>query len=109
MNPTATRTASLVTSSGRSIGELNVEEVRGELLMGTFTPGPDYPAVEPLFRAFAEIVEDQVLSLLDQVTEPIEALGIRLADGTPVWDVQIYPDGNASCRVGVRGGRTGAP
>lgn len=94
-------------AAGRDIGTLCVEEVRGDCLIGTFTPGADYPAVEPLFRAFAEIVEDQVLSLLDQVAAPIEALGIRLSDGTPVHDVQIYPDGGASCRLPAPVGRNG--
>lgn len=106
--PVAPRVASLVTADGREVGFLAVRERDQNLLLGTFTPGRDYPTVEPLFRVWAEVVEENVLSVLDDADGAIAALGIRLADGTPVWDVQIYPDGAASVRVGARGDRNGA-
>lgn len=84
---------------GRDLGSFAVEEVKPGLRLGTFTPGADYPAVAPLFRYFEELADNQVLSLVDQAADRIQAIGPRLADGTPIHDVQIYSDGGASFRL----------
>ena len=99
------RAVGLTDAAGRAIGSLAVEEVEGNQRLGTFTPGPDYPAVEPLFRYFEELVEQQGLSLVDAADAAIQEIGPRLADGTPVHDVQIYSDGRASFRLPADPGR----
>lgn len=100
----ATATAdSLRTASGLRIGWFTTETLDGEYVRGTFTPGPDFPAVEPLFREFEELVNDQVLSLTDQAMARIDRLGITVASPggreTPIHDLQVYSDGAASYRV----------
>ena len=93
-------------SNGRDLGTLSVERVEGELLLGTFTPGADYPAVRSIFDGFAEAVEYGALSVVDDFDRRISALGIRVTLGDrvmPAHDVQIYPDGAASCRVPLTG------
>lgn len=104
--PTATETIvlGLSDSAGRDLGTVAVESIRDGLIVGDFTPGPDYPAVEPAFRAFSEMVEDFSLSLIDHAAEAIARIGVTVrADAShppvAVWDVQIYPDGGFSCRL----------
>lgn len=90
--------AAITDAAGRAIGRFEVEERDGNRLSGTFHPGPDFPAVAGPVYEFADLVEDQVLSLVDQAQEAIAGLGLRM-NGTPVWDVQIYRDGAASFRL----------
>src|SRR3954451_4714129 len=92
---------------GRDLGSVAVESVHEGLIIGEFTPGPDYPAVEPVFREFSQMVEDFTLSLIDEAAAAIDRLGVTVrADASrppvPVWDVQIYPDGGFSCRLPPR-------
>ena len=85
----------------RDIGVFLVEERRPGLVLGQFQPGADYASVEPLFRFFAELVEDQVLSLTEEAGETITRLGLSAdVDGIPMklHDVQIYADGAGSFR-----------
>jgi hypothetical protein len=103
------RAVGLTDAAGRDIGSLLVEERETDRLLGTFTPGADYPAVESLFRYFEELVEQQCLSLVDEADAAIQAIGPRLADGTPVHDVQIYSDGGASFRLPAAADRNGRP
>jgi hypothetical protein len=95
-------------AAGRDIGSFHIEEVEPGRMLGTFTPGADYPAVAPLFAYFEELVDNQVLSLVDEAAEKIQAIGPRLADGTPIHDVQIYSDGGASFRLPPQSERNGA-
>ena len=89
----------LTDAAGRDIGSVLVDEVTPIWVCGTFTPGVHFPEVEPLFREFEELVNDQILSLLDPVMDAMERLGIGLSDGTPLRDIQIYPStGDASWR-----------
>jgi hypothetical protein len=72
------------------------------LLLGTFTPGADFPAVRGIFDGFAEAVECGALSVVDEFDKQIAALGIRAAvhgRAGPTRDAQIYSDGSASCRI----------
>lgn len=108
------RAVGLTDAAGRDIGRLAVEEVEGNQLLGTFTPGPDYPAVEPVFRHLAEVVEQQSFSYLDAAEAAVAALGVAVRGGgegdpVPVHDVQIYPDGGASFRLPLAPGRNGRP
>lgn len=103
MIATATAADSLRTASGLCIGWFTTEERDGEYVRGTFAPGADFPAVEPLFREFEELVNDQVLSLTDQAMARIDCLGITAVSPsgreTPIHDLQVYSDGLASYRV----------
>lgn len=103
----AGRTHALTDRAGRDLGRFEVESVQGNLVLGTFVPGPGFAEVEPLFRYFEELVDHQVLSLTDQAQVPIGELGIRFADGPHLTDVQIYSDGGASGRLPA--GRNGPP
>jgi hypothetical protein len=92
-------TVALTDASGRDIGSVLIDEVTPLWVCGTFTPGADFSQVQPLFREFEELVNDQILSLLDPVMERMAQLGIRLTDGTLPRDLQIYSvDGGANWR-----------
>ncbi len=92
------------TRSGLEIGTIAVEERTPGLVVGSFSAGPEYAAVERHFRYFEELVEAQTLSLTDQAAEAIDALGL-MADvegiAVPIRDVQIYSEGGASFRYAV--------
>ncbi len=106
MTLTASQTVTLTDSAGRELGSFAIDRVDGELVLGTFTPGPDYQTVRDIFDGFAEAVECAALSVVDQFDRQIAALGIRVIVGThtlPTRDVQIYPDGAASFRVALAG------
>ena len=103
MIATAIATDTLRTASGLCIGWFVAEERDGEYIRGTFTPGPDFPAVETLFHEFEELVNDQVLSLTDRAMAEIDRLGITVVSPVgrtvEVHDVQLYSDGVGSYRV----------
>ncbi|MBA4063765.1 MAG: hypothetical protein C0501_08645 [Isosphaera sp.] len=107
MTPLAAATdLHLSDAAGRDLGRVAVGRREDGLFVGDFTPGPDYPAVEPVFRFFAEVVGQQSFSFLDQAEAAVARLGVtvRPAGGgraVPAADVQIYPDGGFSCRVPV--------
>jgi hypothetical protein len=110
---TATDVLRVTDADGRDLGTARVESVADGVILGDFTPGPDYPAVEPVFRAFAQLVEGQSLSLIDQAAEAIARLGVTVrpdgnGEAVPVDDVQIYPDGGFSCRLRPPADRNGA-
>lgn len=91
----------LTDATGLVIGSMFVDERQPGLVRGQFQPGVDYPSVEPLFQNFAELVEDQCLSLTDHAADEINKLGLLAeVDGVTVslHDVQIYADGAASFR-----------
>jgi hypothetical protein len=106
MQPQSGETFQLVDAQQRRLGWMALESNDGGLLSGTFTPGPDYPAVRPLFRAFEEAAELQALSAVDRLDATLASLGLRLcpqggASPVPVHDVQIWSDGGMTCRVGA--------
>ena len=73
-------------------------------MQGTFTPGPDYPAVEATFRALADMVEQFSFHFIDEYQEAINQLGIVLtsADGSFVArDAQIDSENGFACRLPV--------
>lgn len=93
---------------GRELGSVEVESISDGLVLGEFVPGPDYPAVEAVFRTFAEMVEMNSLHFVGEAAEAINQIGvtIRAHPSRPpiaVWDVQIYPDGGFSCRLPAGG------
>ncbi len=92
------------THLGSVIGTMTVEDREPGRAYGTFAPGADYPSVEHHFRYFAELVEDQCLSLTDAAAAVIDSLGlIAEVDGmtVPIHDVQIYSDNAASFRYAL--------
>jgi hypothetical protein len=100
--PMAALEMQLWTEDGRHLGQVRAFSVYADRILGEFAPGPDYPAVEPLFLYFEELANDQILSLIDDAMAEIDALEIiaRVAEGeVAVHDVQIYSDGGFSCRL----------
>ena len=91
-------------SERRRIGDLTVERRENDLVFAHIEPGPDFTSVEPLFRAFEEAVELQARKRVDELDAEIAALKLHLttADGSesvPIRDVQIWSDGEMSCRI----------
>ncbi len=87
---------------GRDLGRVVIDGAEGGWMQGTFTPGPDYPAVERHFTHFAELVEGQVLSLTDQAQEAINQLGIVLHSPGGAFravNAQIDSDNGFACRL----------
>ncbi len=108
----AFQTISLTDAAGRHLGSTRVESVSEGLVLGEFTPGPGYPAVEAVFRHFADVVDQQAFTYADEAEAAIARLGITIRSegrggSIPVHDVQIYPDGGFSCRLPA--GRNGTP
>jgi len=90
-------------ASGQDLGRVQIETNEDGRLFGTFEPGSEYPGVEPIFRHFADVVEQHAFSYLDAAEDAIARLGITIQfDGQsqahPAKDVQIYPEGEFSCR-----------
>ncbi len=91
-------------SQQRRIGQLTIERREADLLLGQFTPGPDFPNVEHLFREFEEAVDAQALGVVDQLDVTISALGLRLfspddSGYLAIHDVQIWSDGGMTCQL----------
>ena len=98
------QTLSLVDSDGRCLGEVSIERIEGNRIFGRFSRGHNFAAVETLFCQWEEAVNDQMFSLVDQLTREIDRLGLRLAspDGSEqlkLCDVQISNAGDLCCRI----------
>lgn len=94
------------------LGEVLVEEIQGNLVLGTIAPKPDFARVEPLFTEFVEAANQQLLYRVDELDSAIAALGLRLrlSDGVPLqdlYDLQIA-DYNVSFRVSENNTTNGA-
>jgi hypothetical protein len=116
MQPQPGQTLELVDAQRRHLGQMTVRSDADGLLEGTFVPGPDYPEVRSLFRAFEEAADSQALSAVDRLGAAIDALGVRVCapDGSlrvAVHDLQIWSDGAMTCRVAApaRPNRNGCP
>jgi len=91
---------------GRDLGLVVIDGVEGGWMQGTFSPCPDYSAVEHHFTYFAELVEGQVLSLTDQAQESINQLGIVLRSPGGVFraeNAQIDSENGFACRLPTAG------
>jgi hypothetical protein len=98
------KTLHLIDAEQRQLGQITIECMDEDLVLGTFAPGPDFPKVEDLFHNFEEAVNLQVLSIVDELDAQIGALGLRLcpseeSEPIRVYDVQIWSDGNVTCRL----------
>ena len=94
----------LLDGQGRQLGQMRLERCDGGLLSGVFVPGPEFAVVERLFREFEDAVNSQSLSVVDRLDGAIAALRLHLRSqddlqSLAVHDVQIWSDGNMSCRI----------
>jgi hypothetical protein len=80
-------------AAGNRIGQMVIDQLEGDLVMGRFVPAEGFARIKPLFDEFNELVDNQILSLLDEVDARIDALGLHLcAEGDlmpAIYDVQI--------------------
>ena len=77
----------LLDKQQQSLGRMTLEDREGDLLLGRFAPGPDFPAVEPLFREFEEAANAQALCVVEKLDAAIAALSLSLreAGGAKKW------------------------
>jgi hypothetical protein len=84
----------LMDNLNRQLGQVTVDRIEGNLVLGQFAPGPDYPAVERLFTAYVEAANEQLLSMVGELDAAIRQLGLHLrcpdaATLPAIDDVQI--------------------
>ena len=94
----------LVDRQGQQIGQIEIERREEDLIVGRFSPGPAFSAVQHFFQEFEEAANLQALSVIDELDTAIAALGLQVQ--TPgdqqrlaAHDVQIWSDGSITCRV----------
>ncbi|NRD53694.1 hypothetical protein HRD49_08750 [Corallococcus exiguus] len=84
----------LVDAQGNLIGRVSVS-AEGSLWSGEIDLSGAAPSLVSLFTEFEELVNDQVLSLLDEMETQVARLGPRFRiaeeEALPVEDLQIYP------------------
>ena len=93
----------LLDGSGRVLGGVTVDEIRGQVVLGTFREAPAFQEVKPLFQEFVEAVNQQLFSHLDDLDARITALALRLQSAghvqlPEIGDVQIEGE-NISFRL----------
>jgi len=79
---------------GRDLGQVVVEQIKGDLVFGRFSPGPAYAEVAHLFAEQVEAANEQLLSVLAEWDAAIAALSLALsstdsASLPAIHDVQI--------------------
>ena len=94
----------LLDGQNRPLGQVEIERVEGDLLLGKFQARPEFAAVAQLFHEFEEAANSQGLALVEKLDRTIAALGLtlRLPDGSrsvDIYDVQIWRDGAITCRA----------
>jgi hypothetical protein len=104
MQRQAEPTIQLLDAEQRPLGQVTIERCEDRLLFGKFVPGPAFPAVEHLFRAFEEAVNAQALSVVEELDAAIAALGLHFrwpedSQAVAIHDVQIWSDGEMTCRL----------
>ncbi|MBN8469543.1 hypothetical protein JYJ95_23825 [Corallococcus exiguus] len=81
-------------AQGKLIGRVSVS-AEGSLWSGDIDLSGAAPGIMSLFTEFEELVNDQVLSLLDDMETQVARLGPRFRvageEALPVEDLQIYP------------------
>jgi hypothetical protein len=91
-------------AQGRRLGEVVIDRIEGDLVFGSFTPGPEFAAVQAMFAEFVEAANEQLLSIVARLDDEIKRLGLRLnapdgAEMPAIRDVQIA-DGSINFRTG---------
>ncbi|MBW3541148.1 MAG: hypothetical protein KY476_12840 [Planctomycetes bacterium] len=94
----------LVDSQGRKFGRVGIDRIEGDRLFATFSALPEFAAVRPLFERLEQAANDQVFAIVDQLSDDIDRLGLRLvspdgADQLQLNDVQIMNETDLCCRV----------
>lgn len=97
------QTVELRDAKQRLLGHVLVESTNADLVSGSFRAGPDFAAVEPIFRDFEAAVDSQALAVVDKLDAAIAVLGLSLAftghnEALTIHDAQIWRDGGFSCR-----------
>jgi hypothetical protein len=93
----------LTDASSRSLGDVSIEQIDGDQLSGRLFPGPDYSAVQPLFREFEKLIKQGIRSKTDEAGAKIDGLGlcVRAKDGSffDITDAQLFREQDFSCRI----------
>jgi hypothetical protein len=97
------QTGLLTDAAQRQLGTVSTESLTNDLLVGSFTPGPDFAAIEKLFHQFEDAVDAQALSVVDELDVQIAKLHLQLyfpeqTLTVAIHDVQIWRDGGFTCR-----------
>jgi hypothetical protein len=76
------------------LGEIVVERIEGDLVFGQFTPAPGYASVASLFAQFAEAANEQLFTVVEELSASINALALHLSSPNgaklpAIHDVQI--------------------
>ena len=95
----------LVNSTGRVLAELDVKSADGDLYVGNIISNSFDDSMRKLFQAYSDIVNNQMLSYMDEIEERIRTykFGVSVKiplEYTPIYDLQIFNDNNISFRVG---------
>lgn len=84
----------LTDAKGNPVASLQVS-LENSRFTGTVDLSSAPPAIRDVFMRFEEIVEGQILSLLDSISDEIEQLDLRAvyenAKAVPIDDLQVYP------------------
>jgi hypothetical protein len=111
MKPKTNEILWMTDGQGQCLGQVVVENVEEELLLGQFTARPEFASLERLFAEHEDLVNHQVFSLAEEMEAAIEALRLTLRspDGREnyaVEDVQIMRGHDLSCRLSPRAPQT---
>src|SRR4051794_22666623 len=63
----------------RGLGQVTITHREGDLILGKLAPGPDFPKVEKLFLELEEAINQQMLSIADELGASLDTLGFKLA------------------------------
>ena len=89
----------------RWLGQVRIEGIQPDWVLGKLIPSPAYAQVEQFFRDFEDAVNQQGFTQADELYEAnIEPLGLQLrsANGLPpidIRDVQIMNVRNFCCKI----------
>ena len=88
---------------GRKLGTILVERCEGNLRVGKIVPEEWPTDLQEVFSRYEQLINDQVLSILDEVEKEIDAYGFRVSSGStqngePITDLQITSDHRVSFR-----------
>ncbi len=102
MRPQAGEVIELLDSSGQGLGNITVEEIRDELVLGRFFPGREFAGIRHLFLEHEKYVNEQVFSIVDELEGDIADLELQIGSGgnrEGIHDVQIMNQTDISFRM----------
>jgi hypothetical protein len=85
---------SLKDQQAHDFGRIVINRIEGDLVVGSFDAGHDFPTVAHLFEEYVDAANEQLLSVVGDLDAIIAKLGLRLegrnrADLPAIHDVQI--------------------